>query len=152
MKITTEICGDGEEEIIIRCRTRTDRIKNMEEILEKLIESDREMILTLAKAEYYVPVREILFFDAFDGKVYAHTKDRMYTCEHKLFELEEILPSFFARVSKSTIANIMLISSLRRELVGNGEIAFRGCEKKAYFSRGYYQDLRDKINKMRLGK
>ena len=152
MKIRTEISDDGQEEIIIRCRTRTDQIKNIESILEGLISSEREMTLHLSGVEYYVPLREILFFEAYDGKVYAHTKDKTFTCEYKLFELENILPSSYVRISKSAIANVMMISSLKRELVGNGEIGFRGCDKRTYFSRSYYKILRDKIDEMRLGK
>lgn len=152
MKIRTEISDDGQEEIIIRCRTRTDQIKNIESMLEGLISSEREMTLHLSGVEYYVPLREILFFEAYDGKVYAHTKDKTFTCEYKLFELENILPSSYVRISKSAIANVMMISSLKRELVGNGEIGFRGCDKRTYFSRSYYKILRDKIDEMRLGK
>ncbi len=152
MRIRTEICDEGCDEIIIRCSSQTNRIKNIETVLESLLMSEREMTLQLSGTEYYVPIKEILFFEAFDGKVYSHTAERMYMTPYKLFELENIMPSSFVRISKSTIANIMLITSLHREIVGNGEISFRGCEKKAYFSRGYYKVLRDKIDEMRLGK
>ncbi len=152
MKIKTEICPDGEEEILIRCQRKTEQIRHIEAILENLLASDREMVLTLAGTEYYVSVREILFFESFEGKIYAHTKERMYACEYKLFELETILPYFFVRISKSSIANVLEITSLRRELVGNGEMTFKDCSKKTYFSRGYYRVLRDKIDEMRLGK
>lgn len=152
MKIKTEICADGEEEIVIRCRSKTDKIKRIEEILEDLVMSDKEMVLHLSGTEYYVPIQDILFFEALDSKVYAHTKDALFTCEYKLFELEALLPSSFARISKSNIANVMLVASLRREIVGNGEISFKGCDKRTYFSRSYYKILRDKIDEMRLGK
>ena len=121
-------------------------------MLENLVTTDREMILHSSGVEYYVPIKEILFFEAYDGKVYAHTSDKNFTCEYKLFELENILPSSFARISKSTVANVMLISYLKRELVGNGEIGFKGCDKRTYFSRSYYKILRDKIDEMRFGK
>lgn len=152
MKIKTEICAAGEEEILIRCSSKTDQIRRIESILENLLISEKEMVLTLSGTEYYVLIKDILFFESLDGKIYAHTKERMFTCEYKLYELETILPSFFVRISKSTIANVMTITSLRRELVGNGEITFKDCSKKAYFSRGYYKPLRDKIDEMRLGK
>lgn len=152
MKIKTEISEGGDEEIIIRCRSKTDQIRNIEAILENLIMSDREMVLYIAGAEYYVPISDILFFESCDGKVFAHTKEQMFTADYKLFELENLLPSSFVRISKSTIANIMKISSLHREIVGNGEVRFVCCDKKAYFSRGYYKILRDKIDEMRLGR
>ncbi len=152
MKIKTEICADGEEEILIRCRSKTDQIKRIEEVLENLLTGKREMVLLLSGTEYYIPIKDILFFEALEGKVYAHTKERMFTCEYKLYELETILPSFFVRISKSSIANVMAVTSLRRELVGNGEITFKDCGKTTWFSRGYYRFLRDKIDEMRLGK
>jgi DNA-binding LytR/AlgR family response regulator len=74
----------------------------------------------------------------------------MYTAPYKLFELENILPSSFVRISKSSIANVMRISSLSRELVGNGEITFTRSDKKTYFSRGYYKILRDRIEEIRF--
>ena len=152
MKIKTEISADGEEEILIRCKSKTDQIRRIEAILENLLIGGKEMVLTIAGTEHYVPIKDILFFESLAGKICAHTKERMFTCEYKLYELEAILPSFFVRISKSTIANVMPITSLRRELVGNGEITFKDCGKKAYFSRGYYKPLRDKIDEMRLGK
>ena len=152
LKIRTEICDDGQEEVIIKCRARTDQIRNIEAMLENLVAADREMILHSSGVEYYVPIKEILFFDSYDGKIYAHTRENTFTCDFKLFELENILPSSFLRISKSTVANIMLISYLKRELVGNGEIGFKDCDKRTYFSRGYYKLLRDKIDEMRLGK
>ncbi len=152
MKIRTEICDDGQEEIIIRCHTRSEQIRSIESMLEDLVAADREMILHSSGVEYYVPIKEILFFEAYDGKIYAHTKDKTFTCEYKLFELENVLPSNFTRISKSTVANVMMISSLKRELVGNGEIGFKGCDKRTYFSRSYYRILKDKIDEMRLGK
>ncbi len=152
MKIKTELCPDGEDEIIIKCRSKTEQIRKIESVLEELVASDREMVLFLAGAEYYVPINEILFFESGNGHVYAHTKDKMFTSEYKLFELEDILPKSFLRISKSTVANVMLIASLRRELVGNGEITFKGSDKKTYFSRVYYKILKDKIDEMRLRK
>ena len=59
------------------------------------------------------------------------------------------MPQSFTRVSKSAIVNIMRIGYLKRELVGNGEIGFFGCDKKVYFSRGYYKLLEYKTNEMR---
>ena len=152
MKIKTVISADNEEEILIRCKSKTEQIKRIESILENLLICEKEMVLTIAETDYYILINDILFFESFDGKIYAHTKNRIFTCKHKLYELEAILPSIFVRISKSTIANIMTITSLRRELVGNGEITFKDCGKKAYFSRGYYKHLRDKMDEMRLGK
>ncbi len=150
MKIRIEICDEGEEEIIVRCRDRDERISRIENVLEGLIKSRRELTLYIGNTEYYVPISDILFFETDGGKVCAHTSERMYTAPYKLFELENMLPSYFVRISKSSIANVMRIGSLSRELVGNGEITFTRSDKKTYFSRGYYKILRDRIEEIRL--
>lgn len=150
MKIRTEISDS--EEIVIRCRERNDRIRSLEAAIEETLRGENEISLFSDGTEFFVPKISILYFESSGGKVYAHTRDRIYTAPHKLFELEGILPSSFVRVSKSTIANIAEISYLRREIVGNGEMGFRGCEKKVYFSRAYFKLLQYKIEEMRLKK
>ena len=152
MKIRIEIAEDAPEEIVIRCRERTDEVGRIESLVENLLRGGSELVLSIGSREYYVQKSEILFFETCAGKVCAHTGDRMYQTGYKLFELEEILPAYFVRISKSVIANVRLISSLSRELTGNGEITFKGCDKATYFSRGYYKILKDKIEEVRFGK
>lgn len=150
MKVRTETVPDGDEEIVIRCKERTDKIILIESLIENALKSRGELPLYIANTEYYISKNDILFFETNDGKIYAHTKDGMYLSTYRLFEIENIMPSYFIRISKSAIANIKMIRSLRRELTGNGEIGFKGSEKKVYFSRGYYKLLRDKIEEIRL--
>ncbi|MBQ7324558.1 MAG: LytTR family transcriptional regulator DNA-binding domain-containing protein [Clostridia bacterium] len=152
MKIRIEISEDAPEEIVIRCKERTEEVKLIESVVENILRGGSELTLTIGSREYYVPKSDILFFETYDGKVCAHTKDRMYQTDYKLFQLEEILPAYFVRISKSVIANVQKISSLGRELTGNGEITFKGCDKATYFSRGYYKILKDKIEEVRFGK
>lgn len=149
MKIRIEISDTEAEEVIIKCRERTEKIAALEQAIENAVKGDNILVLYKDNTEYYIPKKEILFFETYDGKVYAHTKDRMYKTGHKLFELADIMPSYFVRISKSVIANVRQINSLRRELTGNGEITFSGCDKSTYFSRGYYNVLKDKLEEMR---
>ncbi|MBQ7357264.1 MAG: LytTR family transcriptional regulator [Clostridia bacterium] len=151
MKIRIEISEQNDDEIVIRCRQKTDKISAIETAIENALKSRGELVLYIGSTEYYVQKSEILFFEASGGKVFAHTRDGMFTAQYKLFELEDVMPSSFTRISKSVIANINLISSLRRELTGNGEITFKGSDKKTYFSRAYYKILKDKIEEVRFG-
>ena len=150
MKIRIEISEDSQEEIIIRAGQGNGRIEQIQRILAEALKLDREMVLHTSGTEHFVPIRSILFFETYDGKVYAHTKDGVFTAEQRLFELEDSLPSGFVRISKSAIANVMCVSSLKREMVGNGVLTFYGCDKKAYFSRGYYHLLKDRLEEMRF--
>ncbi len=150
MKIRIEINDTGEDEIVIRCRERDERTDSIERAVEGILKSRRELTLYIGNTEFYVPTADILFFETVDGRVCAHTDDRMYTAHYKLFELESMLPACFVRISKSAIANVMKISSLSRELVGNGTVSFYKTEKIAYFSRAYYKILKDRIEEIRF--
>ena len=152
MKVRTEISDVAENEIVIRCSERNQRIEELEELIKRLtVSTKREIVLYSSGAEYFIPLSEILYFESNSGKIYAHTSRAVYTTELKLFELEECLPPSFIRISKSAIANVDMIVSLRKEAVGNGQINFKNSEKMTYFSRSYYKALRNKIQKMRLG-
>lgn len=150
MKIRVEICEDGDEEIIIRCKSYDEKISRIESAIESISKGRRTLTLNIGNQEFFVPVADILYFETLDGKVCAHTADNAFIAPYKLFELENILPTSFIRISKSAIANVMRISSLSRELVGNGQICFSGSDKKAYFSRAYYKALRDRIDEIRF--
>ncbi|MBR6772197.1 MAG: LytTR family transcriptional regulator DNA-binding domain-containing protein [Clostridia bacterium] len=151
MKIKTEI-AEGSEEIIIRCRERDERIREIERALDNILKGSGEMTLYVSGTEFYVAKRDILLFESEGDRIYARTAERKYLTDYKLFELEDLMPGYFVRISKSTIVNIKEISSLRREVTGNGEVSFKKCEHRAFFSRGYYKKLRDKINEVRFGK
>ena len=152
MHIRIEICEGGEEEIIIRCHKQTEQIKTIETMLEDTLSAKRTLSLHTSGVEYLIEIKDILFFETYDGKVYAHTKHKNFTAEYTLTELENLLPSCFVRVSRSCIVNIMSVTFIKRELVGNGTLGFVDTEKKAYFSRSYFKLMREKIDEMRLGK
>ena len=153
VRIRTEVSADlAEDEIVIRVKARDERLTELEDAIGDLLRGGQCLSLTSDGREYVVEKHRILFFESANGKVYAHTADRIYTAEHRLFELEQLMPPTFVRISKSVIVNVMQVESIHRELVGNGELTLRGCGKRVYFSRAYYKLLQYKIEEMRLRK
>lgn len=151
MKLKVEyIPSDMEEEVVIRCHTKTERIGQIERILEKLLVSNDEMAVTLGEVEYYIPKSEILFFETLDGKIGVHTAKNMYYTGYKLFELENIMPHNFIRVSKSCVLNVEKVSSLAHNLAGASRVTFYGSDKAVYVSRNYYKILKEKIYELRF--
>ena len=92
MKLKTEITNVEDTEIIIRCAQRTDKIKQLESMLEAWLQQSSELVLTLDDTEYYVSKKDILFFETENGKVTAHTASRVFYTEYKLYELEKLMP------------------------------------------------------------
>jgi len=87
-----------------------------------------------------------LFFETGHDGVYAHTAADAFKTEFKLYELQEMLPEKFVRVSKSAIVNIVHILSISRNLASSSLIRFQRSHKQIYVSRFYYKDLKHKLN------
>ena len=74
----------------------------------------------------------------------------MYKIKYKLYELEEILPGYFMRVSKSTILNMKKIYAMHKSISGPCLVEFENTHKQVYVSRRYYKLLRIKLEEKRL--
>ena len=139
-----------EDEILIRYKSHTDRIRYIEEFLERIINEKKELTLHIRDTEYYIPACEILYFETEVGKVKAHTKERIFTSNLKLFEITETIGSHFVRISKCCVVNVDMIEAVRHSVTGSGEVFFKGCDKKAYVSRIYFTTLKEKLKESRL--
>lgn len=135
------------EEIVIRCKAMTPELQ----ALRALAESggalrDSALPLTYGGAEYLVPPSEILFFCSDGDRTTAHTEDRMYSCGKKLYELPDLLPACFMRVSKSCVANLRRITFLKKDLTGVCEAGFgTPGGKRIFVSRMYYKAFRERL-------
>ena len=118
MKLYTEVSQHLEEQIVIRCKERTDRIRLLESVIENMLSANAEITLTDGETEYFIRKNEILYFETEEGKVMAHTADRIYYTANRLFELEQIMGPAFQRISKSCIVNCHAICAIRKNLTG----------------------------------
>ena len=94
---------------------------------------------------------DIYFFETEGREIRAHTAEQIFMCGYRLYELEELLPGSFMRISKSTIANLDHIYSITRNLTASSEVEFAGSAKKALVSRSYYKPLVERLNSKKLG-
>lgn len=150
-KIRIETDETAQTEIIIRCKSLTPEIQQLVRLLEKKSPVSEELLLTLADREYFISLNSILFFEAQDGRVTAHTADGMFYTEKSLSELVSSLPSCFFRGSKSCVLNLNKVASIHRELTGICEVHFARSVKKVYVSRMYYKSFRDRLIEIHLG-
>lgn len=149
LRFRTELREGANDEVVIVCSERNEKIKRLERVIEATLGADAEMVLTLGETEYFVPKRDVLFFETSSGKVTAHTRGKMYYAPYTLFALEGILSEGFMRVSKSCIVNVTEVCAISHAITGNGEVLFRDSDKKVYVSRGYYKALKEKIYDMK---
>lgn len=151
MKIKIEIEENlTEDEILIRCGSLTQQILSIQQAVKDVIGASRKFSFHKGDTEYYLALNDILFFETGDKGISAHTKNEVYQTRYKLYELEDILPGFFMRVSKSTILNTNHIYSIHRSLTASSVVAFDGTHKQVYVSRYYYKPLISKLEEKRL--
>lgn len=153
MKIRIEIDENlTEEEVVIHCRRLTEDVGKIQTAVSDVINATQKFVFFKGTTEYYLPLDDILFFETDEMGISAHTKEEVYQTKYKLYELEDILPGFFMRVSKSTILNTNHIYSISRNLTASSVVAFAGTYKQVYVSRYYYKPLVSKLEEKRLQK
>ncbi len=150
MKLRTVISDSGEDEVVISCRERTDNVVFLEDLIKNAIGHNDSLLLSSGETQYFIPIKEIVFCESFEGRTVCHTKDKVLNSAYKLFELEKILSPVFCRASKSTLINCREVYSVRKNLAGPSEISFRSTPKKAYLSRSYYKMFMERMNETRL--
>lgn len=153
MKIRVDIDENlTDDEVLIRCRSLTEQVLQVQQAVNDVLHVSEKFPLYRDNTEYYIPLNEILFFQTEGTKITAHTKEEMYETQHKLYELEDMLPGFFMRVSKSTILNTNHIYSIKRSLTASSLVEFQHSHKQVYVSRSYYKPLISKLEEKRLQK
>lgn len=150
MKIRVEIDEDiSENEIVINCKEIDLSILEIQETISNILLKKEHLIFYKENVEYYFNLMDILFFETDENKIYSHTKNDVYEVRYKLYELEEILPLEFIRVSKSTILNVKHIRSINTNITSSSSINFFESHKQTYVSRHYYKDFKNRIMKVR---
>ena len=151
MKLRIEIDENLEEpEVVVRCGCLTDEVTHLQQAISKASGASQKSVFYKGSTEYYLTLNDILFFETDENGISAHTKDNVYQTRYKLYELEELLPGSFMRVSKSAILNTSHIYSIKRNLTAASAVTFQGTHKQVYVSRYYYKPLISKLEEKRL--
>ncbi len=151
MKIRIEIDENlTENEVLIRGSSLTEEIAAVQQAVTEVIARKQTLTFYKNETEYYIPLDEILFFETEGARISAHTSTDVYMVKYKLYELEQILPRNFIRVSKSTILNVSKVYSVERNLTASSIVQFTGSHKQVYVSRNYYKTLKTGLEEKRL--
>lgn len=146
MKIKIEIDDSEDEEIIIRCKKIDKNIEHIQKLIkETLNNKNNELIFYKDNIEYFLDINKILFFETDGNLVTAHTDNDAFQTKYKLYELEDMLPSNFMRISKSSILNVNYVYSINRNITSSSIVEFHNTHKQVYVSRMYYKLLKEKM-------
>lgn len=150
MKIRIELEENlEEEEVIIRCKGISKTVQKIQQEIWNITSTAKTLSFFKENSEYYLSLDKILFFETENSKINAHTTEEVYQIKYRLYELEEMLPSNFLRISKSTIVNTNKVFSVNRNLASLNSIQFYHSHKQVYVSRYYFKDLNKRLAERR---
>ena len=134
MKFKLIIDKKSEEEIVARVHSESELTRDIENLILTYAGSDK--LLVMGEDEMtYIPFSDIECITVIDRKVYAiDGKGKKYRVKSKLFELEEMLPSYFVRINKSSLGNSDRIKRFKTAFNGSLDVEF-DCGYVDYVSR-----------------
>ena len=143
MKVTiVEDPNINETEISIVCTKMTDELNN---ILANIAAAELTFTGKKGKETFFVPIKDIFYFESVDGSVFFYTENETYEATTKLYKIEENLKNVrFSRISKTTIANLDKLVSIRR-VEGSRLVATLVNKEKLVVSRQYVSQIKKKL-------
>ena len=150
MKFRIEfIPEEAAEEIVLYCHSLDENTKKQSEAIEAMLEDRPAIIYYKQEQEFYLPSKDVLFFETDGETVHAHTREDVFKVNYRLYQLEDILPSDFLRISKSTVCNTGQVLSLSKTLGASVLVQFFGTKKQVYASKLYAKSLKETLSKRR---
>ena len=141
MKFRIVIDKNSEEEIIARVHSPSSLTQQIENLVCSF--SGIDSIIGYRDDELRkLSFDEIECITIIDKKVIAiDTEKQFYRIQDRLRDLEELLPSYFIRINKSTLANEHRILRFDTVFSGGVDAVFR-CGYKEYVSRRCFAQIR----------
>ena len=136
-----------EEESITLCVHKRTQLTDK---IEELVNNDELTIDGININGYLdkdiVPLKleKISRFYAEDDKCYASVDNKTYQIRKRLYQIEEILPSYFIRINKSSIININFIKRFNTSWTANVFVELKDGVKD-YISRRQLKNVKERL-------
>lgn len=127
------------EVVEIHCHKISDEVK---EIVAFVKSRQGQLTGIVDDRQFEVAISDIYYIESVDNKTFIYTGNKVFETKQKLYELEELLRSKrFLRISKSTLLNLMKISSIKPALNGRFMAVLHSGEETV-ISRKYVPDFK----------
>lgn len=147
MKYELIIDRDAQESVIVTARAPSALTQKIEDLVRTY--SGTDSILGFREDE----LRRLQFSDIecitiLDRKVMAIDREgKEYRIQERLRDLEQLLPSYFIRINKSTLANEHRIARFDAGFSGSVDAVFQ-CGYREYVSRRCFAQIRRRYEKV----
>ena len=142
MRFKLVIDNKKEEQIVATVHERSPLIDELEALISR--HTDRIPGYTEDDIKM-LSVSQIECITVLDGRTYAiDSENKQYRLKQRLYELEEMLPSSFIRINKSTLANETALDRLSVTVVGSVDAVFK-CGYREYVSRRCFAQIKRRL-------
>jgi len=141
MRIIIEDPKDGEESVIIRVRSMSEKISRAIDILKHA----DDLTVFLDDQALLLPAAEIFYIESVDLKTFVYANNKVYLSKLKLYELKDLLnQGDFIRTSKQMILNLRKVESVSPAGGGRFQALLLNGEK-VIISRQYVPILKERF-------
>ena len=131
-----------ETEITVRCASVDESLKKL---LDEIEFCNSKLTAKHGDKTFFLSAETVYYIESVDEKTFIYSKDKVYDCDSKLYQIEEMLPkSDFVRISKNCIININKLTSVRPLLNGKMEVHMNNGEIQIV-NRHYLKDFKSKF-------
>lgn len=141
MKFKLIIDKTKSEEIVATVHERSALTDQIEALVSQHTGADR-IAAFMEDDMRLLPFADIECITVLDGKTYAiDTRNTHYRLKQRLYELEAMLPSYFIRINKSSLANEKRLKRFRASFSGAVDAVFQ-CGYTEYVSRRCFAEIK----------
>ncbi len=145
MKFTLIIDKEKDEEVVATVHERSALTDGIESLILKYAGADRIPAYTEDDMKM-LSFADIECVTVLDGKTYAiDSQNRRYRLKQRLYELEQMLPSSFIRINKSTLANENRLDRFAVTYSGAVDAVFK-CGYREYISRRCFAQIKRRFD------
>ncbi len=146
MKFKLNIDETKEEEVTVTAHVRSSLTDQIEALVMQHTGSDRIVAYTEDEMKK-LTFEEIECITVLDGKTYAiDIQNEHYRLKQRLYELEELLPAYYIRINKSTLANEKRIARFATSFSGAVDAVFQ-CGYREYVSRRCFSEIKRRYDR-----
>ena len=146
MKFKLNIDKTKEEEVAVTVHERSSLTEQIEALVMQHTGSDRIVAYTDDEMKM-LTFEEIECITVLDGKTYAiDPRNEHYRLKQWLYELEELLPAYYIRINKSTLANEKRIARFAASFSGAVDAVFQ-CGYREYVSRWCFAEIKRRYDR-----
>lgn len=146
MKFTLIINKDKEEEVVATVHNRSSLTDEIENLVLQHTGADRIPVYTEDDIKM-LAFTDMECITVLDGRTYAiDFKGKHYRLRLRLYELEAMLPSYFIRINKSTLANETRLDHFAPSFSGAVDAVFQ-CGYRDYVSRRCFAAIKRRYDK-----